>query len=240
MSDNEQTGGASELDVLKQRARLMGINFSNNIGLEALRARVNAKIEGETSDEDEAETAETDEVNGLEAAAAVAETADTTPAPGYKPQLDHDGDGHNGGSLPKKAEKLSPQAAKAKARADMIKDQMKLVRCRIQNLDPKKKDLPGEIFTVANRVLGTVRKYVPYGEVTDDGYHIPYIIYQELETRRFLNIRTTKDRRTGAPQVQQNYAKEFAIEVLPPLTKDELNRLAAAQAAAGSVDSTSI
>lgn len=118
-----------------------------------------------------------------------------------------------------------------KDRADLIKEQMKLVRCRIQNLDPKKAELPGEIFTVANRILGTVRKYVPYGEVTDNGYHLPYIIYKQLEDRRFLNIRTST--KNGQVRVESNWAKEFAIEVLPPLTQEELDRLAAAQAAAG-------
>ena len=52
-------------------------------------------------------------------------------------------------------------------------EQMKLVRCRITCMDPKKADLTGEIFTVANEYLGTVRKFVPFGEITDNGYHIP-------------------------------------------------------------------
>jgi hypothetical protein len=37
--------------------------------------------------------------------------------------------------------------------------------------------------------------------------------------------------------VQTNWAKEFSLEVLPPLTQEELDRLAAAQIAAGSIDS---
>lgn len=241
MSDNnEQTGaGASELDVLKSRARLMNISFSNNIGVEALRAKINAKMEGEPENqEEEQDEPIADEPNGFDAAAEVADTKDTLPAPGYKPQLDHDHNGHNGGSLPKTEapKKLTPQQLKMQERTELMSEQLKLVRCRIQNLDPKKANLPGEIFTVANRILGTIRKYVPYGEVTDDGYHLPYIIYRQLEDRRFLNIRTIKDRKSGQIRVENNWAKEFAIEVLPPLTQEELNRLASAQAAAGSVD----
>lgn len=247
MSDNEQTGGASELDVLKQRARLMGINFSNNISLETLRERVNAKIaadgqiddddaEDQVDNDDQAdEDAEASQPNGLDAAAQVADQKDTRPPQDYKPQLDHDKDGHNGGSLPKAERKLTKTQIAAQKRAKLFKEQMKLVRCRIQNLDPKKANLPGEIFTVANRILGTVRKFVPYGEVTEDGYHLPYIIYRELESRRFLNIRTIKDRRTGHIRVDSSWAKEFAIEVLPPLTEEELAKLANAQKAAGSV-----
>ena len=115
----------------------------------------------------------------------------------------------------------------------LIAEQMKLVRVRITNMDPKKKDIPGEIITVANEYLGTVSKYIPFGEVTDNGYHIPQCLFTELESRRFLNIRVIKDARTGTNRVETNNAREFALEVLPPLTKDELKDLAIAQAAAG-------
>lgn len=137
---------------------------------------------------------------------------------------------------PAPARKLSKHEREMQIRANLKRDKMALVRCRITNLNPSKKDLPGEIFTVANKYLGTVRKYVPYGEVTDNGYHIPVCIYEQLEDRRFQNIRTVKDRRTGVNRVETNWAKEFAIEVLPQLTQEELDRLANAQAAAGSID----
>jgi hypothetical protein len=115
---------------------------------------------------------------------------------------------------------------------------MKLVRCKIQCLDPKKKDLPGEIFCVANEYLGTVRKFIPFGEVTEDGYHVPQVLFDMLKERQFQNLRTVKDKRTGTERVEQSWVKEFALEVLPPLTPAELERLASAQKAAGSVDHT--
>lgn len=113
-----------------------------------------------------------------------------------------------------------------------IAENMRLIRCRITNLDPKKKDLPGEIFTVANEYLGTVRKYVPFGEVTDEGFHVPYCIYKMMDNRKFLNLRSRK-LPNGQLRIEQNWAKEFALEVLPPLTPTEISRLATAQAAAG-------
>src|SRR5690606_33228500 len=145
---------------------------------------------------------------------------------------------------PAKAEKPAPlQDPKNPAppvetlRQKLVRENMKLVRLRIVNMDPKKKDLPGEIITIANEYLGTVRKYVPFGEVTDNGYHVPYCIYKELKARKFLNIRTYKDRKNNNQvHVEQNWAPEFALEVLPPLTKDELARLATAQAASGSLN----
>lgn len=111
--------------------------------------------------------------------------------------------------------------------------QMRQVRVRVTNMDPKKKDLPGEIWTVANEYLGTVRKFVPYGEQTDDGFHIPYCLYRLLDSKRFLHIRDVKDRTTGIVRQDKVWAKEFSLDVLPTLTQGELDRLAAAQAAAG-------
>lgn len=116
-----------------------------------------------------------------------------------------------------------------------IAENMRLIRCRITNLDPKKKDLPGEIFTVANEYLGTVRKYVPFGEVTDEGFHVPYCIYKMMDNRKFLNLRSRK-LPNGQIRIEQNWAKEFALEVLPPLTPNEISRLATAQAAAGTLN----
>jgi hypothetical protein len=121
-------------------------------------------------------------------------------------------------------------------RQQMLAEQMRLIRCHIVNLDPKKKDLPGEIISVANERLGNVRKFIPFGEVTENGYHIPYVIYKMLEKRKFLQIRTRRDPRTGTNVTTQAWVKEFSIRVLDPLTKEQLRDLAQAQIAAGSID----
>ena len=178
----------SELEMLKQRATLMGIKFSNNIGLEFLRAKITAKLEGEV---------------------------EPTP-PAFR--------------------ELEPPLPIKTDRQEIYEQEMRLVRLRITNLDPKKKDLPGEIFCVANEILGAVKKYIPYGEATDNGYHVPYVIYRQLREREFLNIKTRKDSR-GRTVVETSMAREFALEELPQMTQKELERLAAAQAAAGGMTS---
>jgi hypothetical protein len=182
-----------EMTVLKQRARLLGVEFSNNIGLETLKERVRAKMEA-------AEEAENP---------TVAET-DVNPLTGDN----------------------EVRTKPLTIREQLQRDEMKLVRVRITNLDPKKKDLPGEIFTVANEYLGTVTKYIPFGEVTDNGYHLPNCIFRQLEARKFLDVRTRKGA-DGQIKVQQGWAREFSLDVLPPLTQDELDKLATAQTAAG-------
>lgn len=185
-----------QLTMLKQRARMMGIEFSNNIGIDALRQKIEAKREGTSEPRDEPEVV-------------VPELVDP--------------------SLPP-----VPEGKVQTLRQKIQSENMRLIRVRVTNLDPKKKDLPGEIMTVANEYLGTVRKFVPFGEHTDEGYHIPYCIYKYMKSRKFLNIRTYKDRKNNNQiKIEQTWAQEFALEVLPQLTQHELNQLATTQAAAG-------
>lgn len=210
--------GADELSVLKARAKMMGITHSNNISIETLRAKINAKMDGEPDPAPENQG-----------------NSGNQEDPG-EPQAQPNPLGSSESDADASTKVTRPISAKAARRKDMLSKQMRLVRIRVQNLDPKKKELPGEIFTIANETLGVVKKFVPYGEVTDEGYHVPFCIYNMLTKRRFVNITITKDRKTGREQVKTAMAKEFAIEVLPPLTPKELQELATAQRAAGGVD----
>lgn len=291
MSDQNDTETApnqpSEMQLLKSRAAIMGIVFSNNIGVEALKAKIAAKSGEVASDEnatgDDPEDQVDNDQDGIEdvveqphtepqdtnndgvvdeseqnnfqekVVLAQAEQADPaligsapipapipdprpTPAPVSEPAPP---------TTPRPAPMEPPEVSRRlltkaeqnmKIRKDLRDEQMKLIRLRITNMDPKKADLQGEIFTVANEYLGTVRKFIPYGEVTDGGYHVPYWIYQQMLERKFQMIRTVKDQRTGSLRPESRWMNEFALEVLPPLTQDELDRLATAQAAAGSMD----
>lgn len=179
-----------ELSMLKQRATVLGIPFSNNIGLETLRERVRAKMEGEVNN--------------------VANGAVANPL-----------NGTTGG--------------KTRSLRKMLQEEnLKLIRVKITCLDPKKKDLPGEIITVANEYIGTVKKYIPFGRKTANGYHIPYCIYKMLKKRQFQHVNIEKDER-GKDRVEYQLLSEFSLEVLPPLTPEERSKLAQAQLAAGSI-----
>lgn len=192
-TSTEESTTVDELTILKQRAKLMGIVFSNNIGLESLRAKI-----ADAQEEKPAVVEETAKVNPLEEA---------------------------------------PVEKKMTLRETLIAENMRLVRLRIVNLDPKKKDLPGEFFTVANEYLGTVTKFIPYGDATDGGYHVPYCLYKMMRDKKFLSIRTKNDRNNSNQiKIEQRWAAEFSLDVLDPLTPDELRKLAIAQTAAGSSD----
>ena len=198
LNPNAVAQAVDELTFLKERAKVMGIPFSNNISLETLRKRVADKME---------EKDEAPEVNALTGDPEIAQAMVAKP--------------------------LNQQANAIALRKLVYAKQMRQVRVRITNMDPKKKDLPGEIWTVSNEYLGNVRKMIPYGEQTDEGFHIPYCLFRLLQSKRFLHIRTVKDPVTGAERHDKQWVKEFSLDVLPDLTKEELARLAAAQAAAG-------
>ena len=219
---NDEEKAAAEKMALRDRAKLMGLNPSPNAGVETLRAMIKAKIDGDSAPaEPTATETATPPVNPL---------AEATVAP-----------------VNKSREQAAAQAihtaavtdrplTKAERRQVALADAMRLIRVRISNLDPKKKDLPGEILTVANGVIGTVKKFIPYGEATDEGFHIPNVLYQHLKERTFTQIRQVRDKRTGTNRTETRDVREFSIEVLEPLTQAELDQLAQAQIAAGSID----
>lgn len=108
-----------------------------------------------------------------------------------------------------------------------------LVRVVVVNMNPNKKDIEGEVFTVSNSTLGTFRKYVPFGN--DEGWHVPRIILNAMRDRKcqIFTVRKTKD---GREIPESKLINEFAIEELPALTPDELRDLAQRQAMANGTD----
>lgn len=117
-------------------------------------------------------------------------------------------------------------------RREMKKEQLKLVRVRITCMNPTKKEWEGEIVTVSNALVGTVKKYIPFN--AEDGWHVPQILLNFLKEREYQHFYIVKDDRGNKVPRGKNM-KEFAIEVLPPLTKKELEDLANRQAMAGGV-----
>lgn len=173
-----------EKELLKERAKTLGITVAGNISVDTLRKRINDKLAGVVNDDEEG----------------VAVTV--TPKTESKQEL----------------------------RERLIAESMALVRCRIYNLNPSKRDLPGEIITVGNRFIGTVSKFIPFGEGTDNGYHIPKVIYDDLKVRQFQQV-TTKTI-NGKIDIKTRMVPEYNVEILPPLTDEELQELALRQAAA--------
>ena len=126
--------------------------------------------------------------------------------------------------------------SKAVMTANQIRQQhlaeaTKLVRVRITCHNPMKKEWRGEVFTFANSIVGSIKKFVPYNTEGDEvGYHIPHCIYQLMKDKKYQSF-VTKKLANGDPVRVPKLTQEFSLEVLPQLTQEELNKLAADQRA---------
>ena len=117
---------------------------------------------------------------------------------------------------------------KDKLRAENRRKVGALIHCRIQCMNPNKKDWPGEIISVGSAKLGTFKKYIPFN---NEPYHIPKIIYDMLKEKKCSQFYNTTDMR-GNKTRKARQINEYAIEVLDPLTPEELKDLARRQAMA--------
>lgn len=119
-------------------------------------------------------------------------------------------------------------------RATRLKrDASRLIRIRVTCMNPAKAEWPGEIISVGNAVIGSFSKFVPFN--ADDGWHVPNVIFKVLQDRQCQVFTTIIDSR-GNKSRKGKLIKEFAIEVLPDLTPEELHDLAQRQAMAGSIE----
>lgn len=114
-------------------------------------------------------------------------------------------------------------------RKEMRLEAMALVRVRIGNMDPKKAGLQGEIHTLHNDLIGTIKHFVPYGDATENGWMLPKILVDHLKSKQFQHIRSYTDPKTKQVMVETAMRNEFVIETLPQLTASELADLRAAQ-----------
>jgi hypothetical protein len=122
-------------------------------------------------------------------------------------------------------------------RRNVIRAQaLRMVRVRIQNVDPADSVLDGGIITILNKYTSKVSKYVPYGEESEGGYHIPWMLYEHLRDWKFPLRKEVKGGQFGVKTYKTTMVNKFKIDILPMLTMDELKELANHQRAAQSID----
>lgn len=193
ISDNDDELVVDPLVSLKAKADKMGLSYHPNIGLEKLREKVTAHLNG------------IPEAPETPAEAPAAPVAVDVPA------------------------EETPVARKLRKK----REASELVRIRVTCMNPNKKDWDGEIFTASNSVVGTFKKYVPFN--ADEGWHVPRIIYNMIVQRQCQVFITRKGPR-GVSTKEGKLIREFAVEVLPMLSEEELHDLAQRQAMAKSID----
>lgn len=209
----------AEKTMLRDRLTKMGVRYSNNAGLEALREKLKTAMEESPAAASQIEE-KADEADPVVEAQPLNEVLKPAVerAPDAAPQV---------APAVKKVSEMNKQELAYHLR----RDQLQLVRVKITNLDPKKREWPGEILTFANEYVGTVSRFVPFGELTDEGWHIEKCLYQMMKDKQFLDIQTK--RVNGQIIVSHRLVREFSLEVLEPLTQNELQKLGQAQLAAG-------
>ena len=111
-------------------------------------------------------------------------------------------------------------------------EQLKLVRVIVSPADPNRQQTGGEVFTISNRLIGTVSKYIPFDN--EEGYHIPKAMYDTMKEMKFQQIKQEKNEH-GVYIQKVRIINAFVIQVLDPLTKEELEELAEAQRARNTV-----
>jgi len=110
-----------------------------------------------------------------------------------------------------------------------------LRRVTIVNLDPQDAELSGAVITVMNKYTGKVSKFIPFGEGTEGGYHIPQILLNHLQDQRFVMRKVKKGGQFGVKTYVTSLVPKFSITILPDLTHDELKNLADRQSASQSI-----
>lgn len=119
---------------------------------------------------------------------------------------------------------ITPSETKGQRRARLRKEASKLIRVRISCMNPNKAEHEGEIFTVSNSAVGTFKKFVPFGTE----FHVPQMILTMIGERKYQQFYTVKE--NGESIRKGRLVKEFAIEVLKPLTAKEIQDIAHQQA----------
>lgn len=208
MSDEQPT----QLEALKQRATLMGIKFHPNSKEDSLRTKIQQVLDGANaedlgnSEEDEADPVD----NGVAATSSMPDLSALDPSilrPTGKPVME---------TKEQKAYRLRMAGTK-------------LVRVYIHCNNPMKKEWQGEPFTVSNRNIGTITRFVPF----EQEWHVEAAILDMMRDRQYLGFTARKAGPMKLEVKEPKFIKEFNIEVLDDLTPKEIKDLAVMQAMKG-------
>lgn len=120
---------------------------------------------------------------------------------------------------------------KMEARKGYIEEATKLVRCRIVNMNPMRKESKGEYFSISNKMIGTIKRFVPF----DLEWHVEDALVNMIKDAKFRKTLEEPDGKGG--KISRNvFIPAYSVEILPHLTTQQLKDLAADQAARGAID----
>ena len=110
---------------------------------------------------------------------------------------------------------------------------LKLTRVVVTPNDPLMSSYPGLIFTVGASGVNNgemIKKFVPFNN--EEGWHVPQIILNQIEHAEMQKFKTVI-RNNGEKVLEPYNTKKFNVRILDPLTREELEHVAAANKVAG-------
>ena len=128
--------------------------------------------------------------------------------------------------------KGKPVETKIQRHARLRDDQRKLVRVIVRCNDDQKKDWSSVNVRVSNS-LHTFSRNVPFN--IEAGWHVEQIILNMLKEKKCIRFKDVM-LPNGQKHRESFTSNAYTIEILDPLTKVELKKLASEQAARGSID----
>lgn len=227
-----------ELEDLKVEADKLGLKYHHRVGIKKLKGQLSAFKRKQTLDARKEEQEIDVNVNSIEKESIT--PTETVAKKEKKPNKNFNTKPvspeaakflksvENLGSTIKRPNESTPQF-----KARLRRQAAKKIRIRAINLNPAKKNWNSEIYTVSNKIVGTFKETVPFN--LEQPWHVSYIIYKQLVEKKFQSFYTITGPR-GEKIRKGKMVKEFNIEVLPPLTKQELKDLEVQQAMNHSID----
>lgn len=116
-------------------------------------------------------------------------------------------------------------------RQELIKKASKLTRVIVNTLDPNENSLRGQFFTFVNGKIGTIKRFVPFGEYCGEkGTHVEESILNIIRSKKYMKIVKYKDSK-GIERYKKVASPKYAVQETGKITQKELDEIKARQAA---------
>lgn len=130
-----------------------------------------------------------------------------------------------------KSTKTKAAPTKAELTEAAHKEAMKLVRVIITPMEATKaSNLESELFCAGNGVVGTVKRTIPFGVE----WHVERILLNSIKEKKYQMFASKKNAQ-GVDVTSTRLVPAYSITELPPLTQEELDKLADMQIRTGAL-----
>lgn len=226
----EQVMAMTELEDVRAAATSIGVTYSGNSKIASLKGKIIDFLSEDSQEDDEDVAGLSDIGNMLNEALDAGGVEEPIQISVLKkrpaPLSDHDL--INMDHVHEEDAGLRRRIVRAKA--------LRMVRVRVQALDPGESQLNGVIITARNKYTGKISKYVPFASEVSVGYYVPKMILDHMAEMKFPRRVEKKGAKFGIKQYNTIMSPKYSIEFLPHLSKKEIEDLAVAQRSSGAID----